>query len=189
MQKTFPCPKCGTPISAGQQTCRYCGEKFEYRCARCNATINTTSQFCINCGAETGVQIQQQPGKPSSPSISSYHKPQGYIYPPIKTQQKKTGPWLLILVITIFILGTVLYVIGTDYHPTSSKTVASGFTFQEKNPSPTIPPATETESESGSEPESDPEPAIATEPTSYTMEDVIRLARSYSPDCRKKVPG
>lgn len=184
MQKTFPCPRCGTPIPAGQQTCRYCGEKFEYRCARCNAVIDTTSQFCINCGAETGIEIQRQ-ARNSPVSAMPPYQPQGYIYPPIKPQQKKTSPWLMISVITIFIIGAVFYAIGISSQSASSKTIASGFTFQEKNPAPTTPPATEAEQE----PEPEPEPEIVTESTSYTMDDVIRLARSYSPDCRKKLPG
>ncbi len=58
--KTSECPKCGSRLKTGDQTCQKCGTPLSYdpaeagvHCTVCDAEIGAYTETCPNCG-ETG---------------------------------------------------------------------------------------------------------------------------------------
>ena len=182
----FPCPKCGAQISVGQRVCAACGEKFDYRCARCGATFDTNYRFCAGCGAELGSGMQQ-PVSSLGAGGAPYHK-RGGIYQHGKSAQKRTsslptgwmGVWLGSIAIMLCI-GAVIYAVGIDSQAESAEGLDGGFIFQQKSPAPAPVPQPSTEPEE--------EPVLVPDLPRYAADEVMVLAKSFSTDCRKKVPG
>ncbi|MBC8511520.1 MAG: hypothetical protein H8D32_00875 [Dehalococcoidia bacterium] len=81
----------------------------------------------------------------------------------------------------VLCIGAFIYAIAAGLQGEASEGLSGGFVFEEMVPAPipTPPPGTEDEQE----------PALVTDLPSYTADEVMALARSFSPDCRKGKSG
>lgn len=101
-----------------------------------------------------------------------------------RQEPKKTnawpGGWLGSMAIVLCI-GAIIYAIAAGLQGEASEGLSGGFVFEEMVPAPipTSPPGTEDAQE----------PALVTDLPSYTADEVMALARSLSPDCRKTKSG
>jgi hypothetical protein len=68
MQQTVKCPNCGSPNTAGQKFCGYCGAPMGVSCPNCGASLDAGDRFCGNCGAQMPSQ--------SPPQQQAYRPPQ-----------------------------------------------------------------------------------------------------------------
>jgi len=172
LQPEFPCPKCGTQIPVGQQFCSFCGERFEYRCGHCGAIVPTLSGFCTNCGEK--LFQQTQPPQPSDEKARNIHQEIAKAEPKKATHQHigRSGLYLIFLAV-ILCLGAISYVILTGAQGKPSNWLGGGFTFYGKPP-PTAPPSTELQQK----------PKPVPDLSSYTAEQVIKVAKNFSPLCR-----
>lgn len=176
LQQMFPCPGCGAQISIGQRVCKTCGEKFQYRCAHCGANVETVSEFCTNCGE--GLYRQTHLTEPLPYGAITYKDQQrAYGYRGGRPQPKKTngrlGAFLGSMAIMVCIVAVFCaVVIGSQGK--ASEVPHGGFSFKEIPPASTQPPSTELE----------PEPVLVADLPECTADEVIMLAKSFSPDCR-----
>lgn len=178
MQGTFPCPRCGAQISIGQRFCGACGERFEYRCARCGAIVEALSKFCRNCGG--GLHRETQLTEPLLERFRrTYQEGQ-------RAKQKKifllsTG-WLsacLGCAAIMLCIGAIFCAIGTGSQGESSIGLDGGFIFQGTLSASAPPPGMQ----------ADQKPVLVTDLPRYTADEVTMLAKSFTPDCRKKQAG
>jgi len=85
--------------------------------------------------------------------------------------------------VIVLCIGAIFYAIAAGSQGEASEGLTGGFIFQEiaPAPAPTPPPGVEVEDEQ--------EPALVTDLPSYTADEVMALAKSFSPDCRKPQVG
>ena len=183
MHQTFPCPKCGSHSVVGQRFCEACGERFPYNCPMCGAIIEPAYKACPNCRTKLGWGAQRR--EPLPGAARAYQERQRTSgYRGERQQPKKTnawpGGWLGSMAI-VFCIGAIFYAIAAGSQGEASEGLTGGFIFQEMvpAPAPTPPPGTEDEQE----------PTLVTDLPSYTADEVMALAKSFSPDCRKGKSG
>lgn len=61
-QKTFPCPKCNSPVQQGAKFCPNCGQSTEPQkaaCVKCNNEIASGAKFCPECGASQDISCSK----------------------------------------------------------------------------------------------------------------------------------
>jgi hypothetical protein len=187
MQQTFPCPKCGSQSVVGQRFCEACGERFPYNCPVCGAIIEPAYKACPNCRTKLGWGKQQR--KPLPGVARAYQERQRTSgYGGGSQEPKKKDAWLGVCLGSMAILlciGAVFYAIGGGFQGKASGGLTGGFIFQEMAPAPTLTPPPGMEEEE----EEEQEPAPVADLPSYTADEVMALAKSFSPDCRKRKPG
>jgi predicted nucleic acid-binding Zn ribbon protein len=173
LQRSFPCPKCGTQIPIGQKFCSTCGEQFDYRCGHCGAAIKTPSGFCTSCGKTLHQQTKPPTDFSAKRAIETSQKEkarQKTAMPPQPISQ--VGRYLILLVVIILIVA-ILYAVSMGPQGESSNWFGGNFIFGGQSP-PSTPPDTEIQPT--------PEPAI--DSPRYTADQVIAVAKKLSPDCR-----
>jgi len=50
MYNVFKCPNCGAENRAGEVSCSYCNNRFQYKCPRCQTVITGGDPSCSRCG-------------------------------------------------------------------------------------------------------------------------------------------
>ena len=183
MRRVFPCPKCGSQSVVGQRFCEACGEKFPYSCPMCGASIEPAYKACPNC--RTKLSWGEQ-GPKYSPGVAKIHQERQRAYRHLGERQphQKPNAWLggwLGSIAIVLCVGAVLYAVAVVSQGGASSGLTGGFIFEQMVPAPILTPPSDVEDEE--------EPALVTDLPSHTADEVIMLARSFSPDCRKKKPG
>ena len=179
MRRVFPCPKCGSQSVVGQRFCEACGEKFPYSCPMCGASIEPAYKACPNCRTKLGWGEHQR--KPL-PDVARIHqeRQRTYGHRGERQQPQKTNAWLGFMAIVLCI-GAIFYAIAAGLQGGASEGLSGGFIFEKIVPAPALTPPPSTEDEQ--------EPAPIADLPSYTADEVVALAKSFSPDCRKTKPG
>ena len=80
-------------------------------------------------------------------------------------------------------MGAVFYANNANPQGESAEGFDGGFLSQETPPTSTPPSSTEVETET------EPEQSSVADVPHYTVDQVIMVAKSISPDCRQKIPG
>jgi len=83
----------------------------------------------------------------------------------------------------VLCIGAIIYAIAAGLQGEASEGLSGGFVFQEIAPAPALTPPP------GVEVEDEQEPAFVADLPSYTADEVMALAKSFSPDCRKSKSG
>ena len=172
MQRSFPCPKCGTQIPIGHRFCGTCGEQFDYRCGHCGTAIKTPSGFCTNCGKTLHQQAKPPTELSVKRAIETSQKERGRQKTAMPQPMNQVGRYLILLVIIILIIA-ILYAVSTGPQGESSNWFSGNFIFGGQSPPSTL-PDTET-------------PSITKrtiDSPRYTADQVIAVAKKLSPDCR-----
>ncbi len=180
MQQMFSCPRCGAQIPVGQRGCRICGQWFEYRCAHCGVIAETLSEFCTGCGE--GLCQQRQLMEPLPHEARTYQGQQwAYGYGGEWPQIRKSNAWLgpFIGAAAVICIMAILLASGMGSQGGASEGSDFGFVFEE-TPAASAPPAST---------EAEPEPVVVPDLPQYTADEIVMLAASLSPDCRREVPG
>ena len=182
MQQMFPCPKCGSQISVGQPVCRTCGESFQYRCGHCGAIAETAAEFCTNCGE--GLYRQTPSMEPLRHRATMYQQQRVYGYggegPQPKRTDRRLGAFLGSMAVMLCIVA-IFYAVVTGSQGKGSEAPYGGIIFKETPPAPAPVPPPTTEAEE--------EPVVVVDLPQYTADEVIMLAKGFSPDCRVPVSG
>jgi len=183
MHQTFPCPKCGSQSVVGQRFCEACGERFPYNCPMCGAVIEPAYKACPNCRTKLGWGVQRR--EPLLGGARAYQERQRTSgYRGERQEPKKTDAslrlWLGSMAIIVCV-GAIFYGIVAGFQGKASEGLTGGFIFQEMVPAPALTPPPGTEDEQ--------EPALVADLPSYAADEVMALAKSFSPDCRKPKSG
>jgi len=179
----FPCPRCGAQIPVGEKACRTCGEWFEYRCAHCGAIAETLSEFCTSCGE--GLCQQRQLMEPLPHEARTYQGQQrAYGYGGEGPQIRKPNAWLgpfIGATATVICIVAILLASGMGSQGGAPEGPDVGFVFEETPAAPAPAPPAGTEAEL--------QPVVVPDLPQYTADEIVILAASFSPDCRRKLPG
>jgi hypothetical protein len=91
MRQAFGCPRCDSPIAAGQRFCGSCGFALSTNCPRCGAYVSPGDRFCENCGAAAGAGPPQQPVRSPQQAVP-VNQQTGYFPPASQSQQSLAVP-------------------------------------------------------------------------------------------------
>jgi hypothetical protein len=177
LQQSFPCPKCGAQIPVGQYLCSTCGQRFEYRCRHCGIAVGTSSGFCTNCGGKL-YHLAQHASPPASGVEHTHYRKTARVEDTARRPIGHIGRYFIVVAIVFFMVG-IIFAIGTSSQGDSSNWLG-GYNFGGQSP-PSTPPATPpvTDGTAGQQ-----KPKPVSDSPSYTVDQVLAVAKQLSPDCR-----
>lgn len=109
-KQMIPCYKCGSQNLLGQQFCKVCGARFQYKCPQCGENVELGYRHCPSCEVELDWGMQQEDSLPEIVEITEPEEEDAKADESQRVegkQRKKPSPWLIAFIAILLCIGAV----------------------------------------------------------------------------------